>query len=119
MRVLYSVGPPKPSGVASRCRADGEEDRSYDIDMIKVKNLRYEWLPYLTYRLVDLSGREPYVKEFVKTQEDMGFCIVCAPIYIFIPRLKRTDFSEALLQSVGERFLPLSGDRSRFLHCGP
>jgi len=113
-RTAKAVG----SGFPMR-EADGEEDMSYDIDMIKVKNLPYEWLPYLTYGLVDLSGRQPYVKEFVKTKEDLGFRIVCAPIYIFIPCLKRIDFSEALLQSVGERFLPLSGDRSRFLHCGP
>ena len=59
------------------------------------------------------------MKEFIKTQEDLGFCVVCAPIYIFIPRVKRTDFSEAMLESVGKRFLPMSGDRSRFLHCGP
>jgi len=46
--------------------------------------------------------KEPYVKEFIKTQEDLSFCVVCAPIYIFIPRVKRIDFNEALLESVGE-----------------
>jgi len=98
---------------------DGEEEMTYDVDMLKIRNLKYKWLPYLTYGLVDLSGREPYVKEFIKTQEDLGFCVVCAQIYIFIPSVKRIDFSEALLESVGERFLPVSGDHSRFLHCGP
>jgi len=88
---------------------DAEEDITYDVDMLKIRNLKIEWLPFLTYGLVDLAGREPYVKEFTLTQEDLGFCVMSSPVYIFIPRIKRIDFSEALVESVGDRFLHMSG----------
>ena len=93
---------------------DGDdEDIKYDVDMVKIRNLRVEWLPFLAYGLVDLAGREPYVKELTITQEDLGFCIVSLPIYVFISRMKRVDFTEALADSVGDRFLHLSGERSK------
>ena len=98
---------------------DAEEDITYDVDMLKIRNLKIEWLPFLTYGLVDLAGREPYVKEFTLTQKDLGFCVVSSPIYIFIPRIKRIDLSEALVESVGDHFLHMSGDRTKFLHSGP
>jgi len=91
----------------------------YDVDMIKIRNLRPQWLPFLAYGLVDLAGREPYVKKFQISQEDLGFCIVSAPIYVFIDRMKRVNFTEALADSVRERFLHLSGERCKFLHSGP
>ena len=33
--------------------------------------------------------------------------------------MKQVDFTEALADSVGDRFLHLSGERSKFLHSGP
>jgi len=96
-----------------------EDNVQYDVDMIKIRNLRPQWLPFLAYGLVDLAGREPYVKKFQISQEDLGFCIVAGPIYVFIDRMKRVNFTEALVDSVGERFLHLSGERCKFLHSGP
>lgn len=66
------------------------------MDTVKVKNLKDEWLPYLSYGVVDLAGWEPHIPELRSQEEDLGCCIVSSPIYIFIPREKRRSWRLAM-----------------------
>jgi len=47
-----------------------DDDFVYDIDTLKVKRLEVKWLPYLAYGIVDVAGREPYLAENRRDEDD-------------------------------------------------
>ena len=78
-----------------------DDDHVYDIDTLKISNLHVDWLPLLTYGIVDIAGREPYVPELKHLDEDLGLCIVSAPMYISLSHVtkKRTNTPRPVAQS--------------------
>jgi len=97
----------------------GDDDFVYDIDTLKIKRLQVKWLPYLAYGVIDVAGRDPFLAENRRDNDDMGLCVINSPVYIFIPREKKEAFAAGLCLSVGERFLPISPFQNRLLDCGP
>ena len=70
---------------------------------------------------MDLAGRQPFIKEFVMRNVDMGCCIVSALILIYIRKNKKEEFSTQVQLSVNERFVAFLSvlDPNRFLTSGP
>ena len=97
----------------------GDDDFVYDVDTLKIKRLQVKWLPYLAYGVVDVAGRDPFLAENHRDNDDMGLCVINSPVYVFIPREKKEAFAAGLCLSVGERFLPISPLQNRLLDCGP
>jgi len=97
-----------------------DDDHVYDIDTLKISNLHVDWLPLLTYGIVDIAGREPYVPELKHLDEDLGLCIVSAPMYISLSHVtKKNKIRRGLWHSLREQFMPISDMSNRFLSCGP
>ena len=67
----------------------GDDDFVYDVDTLKIKRLQVKWLPYLAYGVVDVAGRDPFLAENRRDNDNMGLCVINSPVCVFIPREKK------------------------------